>query len=143
MTVLKSVLGPVTKAVYAVLNGDAALATILGGSGRIHTSSPAAENAPPYVRLADIAAIPRRVCGGGLSYHDGSFTIEVWDDGTTVETIMLAAERIATLLDDVALPIAGFATVFVHLGQERRDPLTPGQERVSVPFTFMVRRANV
>lgn len=136
-----SAIGPVLAAVYALLDGDATLRTILGGVGRVHTSHPGDESSPPYVVVPDGTSIPRRVLGGGRPYHDGGFTVEGHADGTSPLKVTDIAERVATLLDGHALSVTGFGTVFCHMGQERRDPMTPGQHRVVLPFTLMLRRS--
>jgi hypothetical protein len=141
MSVVKSsALAGVLGAVAAALRGDAQLQTVLGGAGRVHVSNPPSELSPPYVYIPDVTSIPQRVIGGLPAYHDGTFTVEVHDDGTSPLTALTAAERVAVVLDGVALAVTGFTTVFVHMAQERRDPLVPGQERATIPFTFKVRR---
>ncbi len=137
----KSVLGPMIAAVTTALLASDELADVLGGEGRVFPSDPPAEEAPPYVVVADVDSVPQRVLGGFPAYHDGQVTLEVHDAGSSPLTVTLAAEVIASVLDEADLPLVGFDGVWVHLSQERRDPLPPGEERATLPFTFKVRRS--
>lgn len=138
----KSVLGPMIKAVSDALLASTDLDDVLGGADRVFVANPPDEVSPPYVVVADVDSVPQRVLGGLPAYHDGSVTLEVYSSGSSPLVVTQAAEVIASVLDEAVLPLDGFDSVFCLLAQERRDPLPPGEERATVPFTFKVRRQS-
>lgn len=136
---LRSTILSVLGALSTHLRADAALTMLLGSDELVFTSNPPSEATPVYVYIPEVTSVPRRILGYP-SYHDGTFTVEVHGAGGDSSKVAHVAELVATLLDDVPVPFDGFATVYVHMAQERRDPMVPGQTRVTLPFTFFVRR---
>ena len=95
-------------AVLAATQGDAELATLMGGAVRIHDEPPRAAE-PVYAVFGDASA--RDWSTGSDRGHEQDAAIVVWAREGSARSALLAAERIAALLDGAALALAGHRLV--------------------------------
>lgn len=137
MTSRKSIIGPLQTAIYSRLSGDG---TLLGIVTAVWDSVPP-EATLPYVVLGEFASVPQRFVGGGPSLVLATFDLEVHDDDTAVDTIASAVERINTLLDDYAITITDYATVYCHLEREAKTKLPEiNVQRIDLSFSVAATR---
>ncbi|WP_342109271.1 DUF3168 domain-containing protein [Methylobacterium sp. SI9] len=109
---------------------DAALAGLLGGRVRLYDEPP--RGAPPVYALFGDAAIEDDSVDGA-ERHRHSHEIAVIAKPGSVRTALDAAERMATLLADTAMPLAGcrLVTLRVRAIKAHRDTRT-GEARASL-----------
>lgn len=109
---------------------DAALAGLLGGRVRLYDEPP--RGAPPVYALFGDAAIEDDSVDGA-ERHRHSHEIAVIAKPGSVRTALDAAERMATLLADTAMPLAGcrLVTLRVRAIKAHRDART-GEARASL-----------
>jgi hypothetical protein len=99
-------------AVLARLQGDAELAGLMGGTVRVHDEPPRAAE-PVYALFGD--AVARDASGDGGRCHEQDAAIAVWARPGGARTALLAAERMASLLDDAALALDGHRLVNLRI----------------------------
>jgi hypothetical protein len=97
-------------AIVAATQGDAELTSLMGGSGHIHDEAPRAAE-PVYAVFGDASA--RDWSTGSERGHEHDATVVVWAREGSARSALLAAERIATLLDGAALTLVDHR--LVHL----------------------------
>jgi hypothetical protein len=103
--------------------GDAALATLLGGTAAIHDEPPRGA-AAVYALFGDAEARDASTSDGRA--HEHELAIHVWAKPGSAATALAAAERLAELLEDADLSLAGhhlvrLSAVAIEIG---RDPET-------------------
>ncbi len=117
-------------AILAAAQGDAELAGLMGGTVRIHDEPPRAAE-PVYAVFGDTEA--RDWSTGSDRGHEQDAAIAVWAREGSARSALLAAERIAALLDGAALALAGHRLVNLRVAgiDVRREPGT-GLARVTL-----------
>ena len=95
-------------AILAVLQGDAELADLMGGAATIHDEPPRGAK-PVYAVFGDVSA--RDWSTGSDRGHEQDALIAVWGDEGSARSALLAAERVAALLDRAALTLDGHRLV--------------------------------
>jgi len=99
-------------AILARLSADAELAALMGGALRLHDEPPRAAE-PVYAVFGDAAA---RDASSDLSEgHEHAAAIVVWATPGSAKTALVAAERMADLLHDAALALAGHRLVLLRV----------------------------
>lgn len=117
----------VQSAVFAILNGDATLATLLGGAGRVVDAMPESSPKGKYVVLGTSSELPDDTF---TNYgRDELFTIDCFAEDTQQgargwKTVKTMASRVVALLDGIALTVTGRTTVLCHYdgSQSIHDP---------------------
>jgi hypothetical protein len=99
-------------AILARLQPDAELAHLMGGAVRLHDEPPRAAE-PVYAVFGDVLA--RDWSTGSDRGHEQEAAIVVWAKPGSAKTALAAAERIAALLDDAALTLAGHRLVLLRV----------------------------
>ena len=114
----------------ARFSGDAALAVLLGGKVRLHDEPPRG-SVPVYALFGEAEIADDSV--DGAERHRHSHAIAVIAKPGSVRTALDAAERMAALLADAALPLQGcrLVTLRVRAIKATRDPRT-GEARASL-----------
>jgi hypothetical protein len=127
---MTSPLLPMRAAILAALSDDAALAATMGGTLRIHDEPPFG-SAPVYAAFGDAEARDDSV--DGARRHQLDLTLVVFGQRGSTRSALDAAERIAALLDDASLGLAGHALVCLRVASTaaRRDERT-GEIRATV-----------
>jgi len=97
-------------AILSHLSGDAELATLMGGTVRLYDEPPRAAE-PVYAVFGDAAARDWSSDGGG---HEHALAIVVWAKSGSARTALAAAERMADLLHDASLALAGHGLVLIR-----------------------------
>jgi Protein of unknown function (DUF3168) len=105
-------------AILARLSADAELASLMGGSVRLHDEPPRAAE-PVYAVFGDAAA--RDWSNDGGRGHEHEAAIVVWAKPGSAKTALLAAERMADLLHDAALALAGHRLVLLRVTATEAD----------------------
>lgn len=103
--------GPILALRAAILERlapDPALAGLMGGALRLHDEAPRAAE-PIYAVYGDAVARDWS-CDGGRG-HEQEAALVVYAKPGSARSALLAAERIAALLDDAALALAGHRLV--------------------------------
>jgi Protein of unknown function (DUF3168) len=95
-------------AILAAAQDDAELAGLMGGAVRIHDEPPRAAE-PVYAVFGDASV--RDWSTGSDRGHEQDATIVVWAKEGSARSALLAAERIAVLLDGAALVLVGHRLV--------------------------------
>jgi hypothetical protein len=95
-------------AILARLQSDADLAALMGGAVRLHDEPPRAAE-PVYALFDD--AVARDWPGDGGRGHEQEAALAIWAKPGGARTALVAAERIAALLDDAALALDGHRLV--------------------------------
>jgi len=110
-------------AILARLGPDATLAGLMGGALRLHDEPPRAAD-PIYAVFGD--ALARDWSGDGGGGHEQEAAIVVFAAPGSARSALLAAERMAALLDDAALPLDGHHLVNLRVTatQSTRDEKT-------------------
>jgi hypothetical protein len=91
-------------AVLTAVQGDAALAALMGGSVRLHDEAPRAAE-PVYAVFGEVTASDAST--GTERAHEQRLTLVVWAREGSARSGLEAAERLAALLDDAPLALAG------------------------------------
>ena len=114
----------------ARFSGDAALAVLLGGKVRLHDEPPRG-SVPVYALFGEAEIADDSV--DGAERHRHSHAIAVIAKPGSVRTALDAAEHMAALLADAALPLQGcrLVTLRVRAIRATRDPRT-GEARASL-----------
>jgi len=114
----------------ARFSGDAALAVLLGGKVRLHDEPPRG-SVPVYALFGEAEIADDSV--DGAERHRHSHAIAVIAKPGSVRTALDAAERMAALLADAALPLQGcrLVTLRVRAIKATRDART-GEARASL-----------
>jgi hypothetical protein len=108
-------------AILARLSADPELAALMGGALRLHDEPPRAAE-PVYAVFGDAAA---RDASSDLSEgHEHAAAIVVWATPGSAKTALVAAERMADLLHDAALALAGHRLLRVAAIECERDDKT-------------------
>jgi hypothetical protein len=107
-------------AILAATQGDAELAALMGGAVRIHDEPPRAAE-PVYAVFGDAGA--RDWSTGSDRGHEQDATLVVWAREGSARSALLAAERMAALLDGAPLPLVGHRLVDLRVADidVRRD----------------------
>ena len=95
-------------AILAMAQGDAELASLMGGALRFYDEPPRAAE-PVYAVFGDVSA--RDWSTGSDRGHEQDAAVIVWAREGSARSALLAAERIAALIDDAALPLVGHRLV--------------------------------
>ena len=103
------------------LSGDAELATLMGGTVRLYDEPPRAAE-PVYAVFGDAAA--RDWSSDGSRGHEHALAIVVWAKSGSAKTALAAAERMADLLHDASLALAGHRLVLIRAIEGDRDDKT-------------------
>lgn len=108
-------------AILAALAGDQTLADLFGGSVRLHDEPP--RGALPVYALFG-RAIARDASSEGVRAHAQEAEIAVWSRPGSAAAGLAVADRIATLLDDTDLALAGHRLVRLRVAESgaTRDP---------------------
>ena len=116
----------------ARLAGDAALAALMGGGVRLYDEPPSGI-APVYALFGEAEIRDDSVLGARRHRH--AFALAVFAKPGSTRSALDAAERIAALLDDAPLALAGHALVFLRLRSlaAARDERT-GEARATLAF---------
>jgi len=114
----------------ARFSGDAALAALLGGKVRLHDEPPRG-SVPVYALFGEAEIADDSV--DGAERHRHSHAIAVIAKPGSVRTALDAAERMAALLADAALPLQGcrLVTLRVRAIRATRDART-GEARATL-----------
>ncbi len=99
-------------AILAATQGDAALAGLMGGAAQIHDEAPRAAE-PVYAVFGEASA--RDWSTGSDRGHAQDAAIVLWAREGSARSALLAAERIAALLDGAALTLAGHRLVSLRV----------------------------
>lgn len=99
-------------AILARLQPDAALGDLMGGALRLYDEPPRAAE-PIYAVYGDAVARDGS-CDGGRG-HEQEAAIVVYGKPGSARSALLAAERIAALLDDAALALDGHRLVNLRI----------------------------
>jgi hypothetical protein len=99
-------------AILSRLSADAELASLMGGAVRLHDEPPRAAE-PVYAVFGEAAA--RDWSSGDARGHEHELAIAVWAKSGSARSALLAAERMADLLHDAALSVAGHRLVLVRV----------------------------
>ena len=107
-------------AILAATQGDAELASLMGGAVRFYDEPPRAAE-PVYAVFDDAKA--RDWSTGSDRGHEHEAAITVWGAEGSARAALLAAERIARILDGVALALNGHRLVDLRVSEveTRRD----------------------
>ncbi|MBD8906825.1 tail completion protein gp17 [Methylorubrum zatmanii] len=118
--------------ILARLARDPGLAVLMGGSLRLYDEPPRGA-APVYALFGDGEAGDDSVVGARRHRH--ALTLVVFAKPGSARTALDAAERMAVLLDDADLALAGHALVFLRLTRiaSTRDEQT-GEARTILAF---------
>jgi hypothetical protein len=110
-------------AILAATQDDAALAGLMGGAVRIYDEPPRAAE-PVYAVFGDASV--RDWSTGSDRGHEHDAAIVVWGRVGSARSALLAAERIAALLDGAALAPAGHRLVNLRVADTEvgRDDAT-------------------
>jgi hypothetical protein len=110
-------------AILARCADDAALAGMLGGTAAIHDEPPAG-TPPVYAVFGEAEA--RDASSSTERGHEQDLAIRIWAKPGSAATALAAAERIAELLEDVNLPLAGHRLVRLAMTaiETDREPRT-------------------
>ncbi|GLS46609.1 DUF3168 domain-containing protein [Methylobacterium brachythecii] len=109
---MTSPLLPLRAAILAALEGDTVIAQAMGGALRLHDEPPFGA-VPVYAVFGDGEARDDSV--DGARRHRVSLAVTVFGKRGSTRSALDAAERIAALLDDVALTLAGHALVSLRV----------------------------
>ena len=114
----------------ARFSGDAALAALLGGKVRLHDEPPRG-SVPVYAVFGEAEIVDDSV--DGAERHRHSHVIAIIAQPGSVRTALDAAERMAALLTDAALPLQGcrLVTLRVRAIKASRDART-GEARATL-----------
>ncbi len=109
-------------AILARCAGDVPLAALLGGSPLIH-DEPAPSAAPVYAVFGEAEA--RDASGSTERSHEQDLAIRIWARPGSAASALAAAERMAELLDDADLSLAGHRLIrlsmsAIEIGREER-----------------------
>ena len=117
-------------AILARCAADAALSTLLGGAGRLYDEPPRGE--PALYALFGPAELSDWSTSSDRG-HEQQLGIVVWSRPGNAAAALAAADRIATLLDDAPLAVAGHRLVSLAVLAQNadRDPDT-GLGRVAL-----------
>lgn len=99
-------------AILARLSADAGLATLMGGALRLYDEPPRAAE-PLYAVFGDAAA--RDWSADASAGHEHEAAIVVWAKPGSARSALDAAERMAELLHDQALALAGHRLVLLRV----------------------------
>ncbi|HEX2552069.1 MAG TPA: DUF3168 domain-containing protein [Microvirga sp.] len=118
------------QAILAAVQGDAALAALMGGSVRLHDEPPRAAE-PVYAVFGDVTA--EDASTSSERGHEQDIALTVWSREGSARSGIEVAERLAVLLDDAPLALAGHHLVNLRLRSlsAGRDPDT-GLARVTL-----------
>ena len=107
-------------AILAATQGDAGLAGLMGGAVRFYDEPPRAAE-PVYAVFGDARA--RDWSTGSDRGHEQDASIAVWGHEGSARSALLAAERLAALLDGAALALDGHRLVNLRVSEMdvRRD----------------------
>jgi hypothetical protein len=126
-------------AILARAEADAALQTLMGGTVRLHDEAPRAAE-PVYALFGDVRADDWSTdLDRG---HEQQAAIVVWAREGSTRTGLLVAERLAALIDDADLVLAGHRLVSLRVtsvlaGRDREANLS----RVTLQLRAVTERA--
>jgi hypothetical protein len=127
--------------VYALLDGDAALAALLGPRGGVYDGLPRARP-DLYVALGPEDMGARGDSGGSVARHDMVLTVATRSRGFA--DAKRAAARVAELLDGAALTPAGGRLMAMRLRRARaRVDEGEGVRRIDMWFRARIDEAEV
>jgi hypothetical protein len=119
------------EAVFAALLADAALIALLGGA-RVYDGAPR-NAASPYVHLGEISS--RDWSTATEAGFEVRFEVVVWSTQPGRAEALTIAGRVAELLDNAALAVAGFRLVSLrHLGTGTAREKKPEGRRATAQF---------
>ncbi len=123
-------------AILARLNADADLATLMGGAVRLHDEPPRAARGV-YAVFSDVTA--RDWSTGSSRGEDQTLGLVVWAEEGSAATGFAAVERIAALLQEADLALAGHRLVTLRMTetQAARDRAT-GRVRVTLRLRALI-----
>lgn len=118
------------QAILAAVRNDSLLAALMGGSARLHDEPPRAAE-PVYAVFGDVTA--EDASTSSERGHEQDLALVVWSREGSARSGLEAAERLASLLDDAPLALAGhrLANVRIRSIAADRDPDT-GLARVTL-----------
>jgi hypothetical protein len=127
------------QAILAAVRDDAALAALMGGSVRLHDEPPRAAE-PVYAVFGDVTAEDASTSSD--RGHEQDLALVVWSREGSARSGLEAAERLAALLDDAPLALAGHRLANLRLRSiaAGRDPDT-GLARVTVRLRAVTEAA--
>lgn len=114
---------PLRAAIRAACLSDALLGSLMGGSAKVLDEPPRGE--PPLYALFGDGAVRDWSDSSGRG-HEAELSLVVWAKPGSAASALKVADRMADLLDDVALPVVGHRLVrlAVTAVENDRDPET-------------------